>query len=657
MTYYSPRDYYDHYVIRFNDILGSTWTIRIAATTPLSGDPINLTAASDPFTVHGGGTEDQTKCLMGSTASLRIIVTEDTPDLLFSLLPTTINDRRITVFRGSTIMWRGFLAMNTYTQPLRSTPYEIELSCIGFIELCKLMPMPPYDDLSTMALGNSTDVAGALRFIRYWSGLEFGYLCTNYAIYKDLNNTYDSGDHHWTQSEFHLSYFYDDDFEPKKMSDVLEHIFYPYGKLTDVGANLFAYLSTANSNLINYRFHLGAGQPENTLVQAGIYPIATYTLLTNLTFTGTDNTLTHLNAPGKITFKRKEENNNTHIFSFDEKIVKPGYWAEINYNTTHKYSDGNGNDTYYQAIDSKDTDWSRIMTNLQFSSSLFFVRIVSATSISGMKSYVDTQKGSFALLQNTASADPKFDVRRKVLSRKGYNMIKMTIKSTDNKGAGCDKTLIYLRCDGKKLNKVTEDGTTTFVFDENGGYIHMKDLPGSVGNRIVYFNEPRENGDKSLKSIFIQLQQQMSETGDRAHTTITLEYVPYKIYSMDSSGNIPSLTVLANNYSTYQNRIINPDGIGEELSIEFPTMCGDVYSTISGTAEKPYRSMCNSTDYIDTLPRIMLDITSCRFNGDSLFPVNNWVKYSHMDRTFIPISVGFSARRCNLTMKLVSTNI
>ena len=103
MIYIEDSDYRDLFTVNFKDDSELWWRIDIQGKTTGYVESVELTGAAEPIEWMGVGTGDQTKVVLGSTGTLRLVATADTVGY-FSygermLYPQNINERRVLVWR------------------------------------------------------------------------------------------------------------------------------------------------------------------------------------------------------------------------------------------------------------------------------------------------------------------------------------------------------------------------------------------------------------------------------------------------------------------------------------------------------------------------------------------------------------------------------
>lgn len=338
MTYFSTSDYNDYYVIPFVDIDNNEWKITIQSPNgdaPM--DPIELVGAANPIEWFGVGDEDQTRVVLGSTGTLRLVCTDNTKTHFAQgyLFPELINERRVQVTRkrvsGTSVVWdliwQGFIKPEQYTQDWDAAPYEIELPIVSPIAASEYFTMPDYNSVV-----EKSTIADLLWYVFYLLGCDIHNLITNKPVYEDFNGNTQTDENdrplHWTQGVASCYFFYDfegDGIKPKTLKEVLETICYPYGKVNDCrdyvtvmmaagkwisGENYLYELDMTHTSINYHRFVLLNGNQSSIEFD-----------IEDLQIASTDNSATLISKPSSVSFDNTI-NVDSEIYETSGKYLK-----------------------------------------------------------------------------------------------------------------------------------------------------------------------------------------------------------------------------------------------------------------------------------------------------------------------------------------------
>lgn len=684
MIYYNSSDYRTRYYIKFADMDGRSWIINIQDPA-FSGSPTELTGAASPIEWDGVGNEDQEKVVLGSTGYIRIVVRDGEEGIFTSgnVLPDVINDRRVQVLcnlYGSDyqLMWQGFIKPEEYSQDWDSEPYEIELPIVSVVAAAEFFHLPDYEDLIEVS-----NIADLLRYAITLMGCDITRIITNKIIYEDYNGNYrwlDDGvsryPAHWSEGEASCLYFYtfeNDGIKPKTIKDVFETVCYPYGKVQDYGTNI-AIMMRADRNLtIEHKlFQLSVNDNSARFVPLdGDALIHELDLADDIQVNGNDNNYSLISRPSSVSFSNNIKPNK-EIFELNEKYIKttfsPTYpapdlidsWDDKVRCIVQLREDEVRNSWY------KDLRYYRY--NTDYEKTNIFCRVVDVNKVEDS----DPARYTYNLLCPLALAfDPDkafgFTLKNKVRTKATHNKIRITLGSYGRgqkehwqMGAGGN---ISLRVHDITSNKWydLQDKTWKDITGTSADWVwpslDFADYDG--GNYILTINEPRSSSDTKMH----ELQFNFRLFGYFAQRPKNSGWLTFNVeYGQDDSLNQQNVV------NTLSDSLVNAGsseeygGSGENLNIDFPTMCGRNYIILNGAADIPFNSFCDSRYYIDTENRKKIVIGAAKFQtyeGRSFFydMVTSYALIYDGNDVYIPVAIGMNPRNSTVKLTLVSTNV
>ena len=711
MIYYNSYEYNERYYVRFADIAGNQWKISIQ--DPLfEGTATELTGGAFPVMWEGVGDESQEKVVLGSTGKISLICLAGQENLFTygAILPRIINDRRVQVLRyvnsDWAIVWQGFIKPNTYSQDWDRTPFEIELPIVSTIAATEFFPMPSPNDNVYGLFEEQTNIAGLLRAIIISLGCYHLNIITNKFLYEDFNgNTQiipipgasgtDTYSAHWTQGVVSSMFYYNVDsgiMKPKTFKDVLENIFYPYGKIQEYElglgiAFLMRWKDDANNNSRLYSISVWDNyetQVIGTGVRFGDFSPLYHLSLSDINTAGTDNTYSLIPRPKSVSFTN-EIDKNENIFELSENFIKSSLPLGISLSGKPiETAPLNGLTRFLYAIDKK-------YINLEFGSNwvfensqnpsftdLAFCRVVEVTgdSADNVSYAVSVPLGfSFNLYPdspNSYYARVAFTLANGVRSKQGMNVIKMSLKcfyifgkqpinGTEISPLVGSTDLYFKIYDTTVSQYLTYQNGQWGWSNTDGGYIAVNNLDFTTNESILRFNEPRANGDSSLHFLRFDFKVVSNSfisdvpTYGSIFTQFNLEYENVKVLYNDLVACTFAKSITKNGNSHEYG------GSGEDLIINFETMCGKTDLIIDGSILLPYNSFCNAQTYIDTQDREKIQIEAAQFE------TYYWSGYFNLatayavvtdgEKVYIPVAVGMNPRMNTLKLTLVSTNV
>lgn len=652
MNYYEKSQYKTRYRVTFRDILGELWTVDIDDPHH-TGGVTELTPAGNPLEWEGRGSESQTECLLGSTGYLRIVCMpgQESEYAAGNVRPSEINDRRVTVKRGTQTMWLGFLSCEQYDQPIEPAPYEVELPIKSVVESLADFTLPPYEEFE-----EPSDTCGLLQYIVKLTGCNIADIVTNCAEYEDFNgerSLSDTGARHWIQGQIVITHWYeknDDSYSPMTLKDVLESILYPYGHMREYGNSWGIFMAAKESSAYNNTIYMISTDPD---VQSGnrfsnTGERITTTNLNDLVFMSDDNRTSILAAPNSVRYSRTLQSDDK-IFELSSDMIKHTYTPTIASCITKDY---NLRKRYISPISASDVN-TYDMRELDIEGTgAGFCRVIDATKkSSSVDEYSYADVCELALLL-PSSSKIEMKLMTEVRSRVGYNKIKLTIKEykyskTSPEPTDSPVTKVKIKDQGKYL---VADGTWRVA----ESWIDVSKLEGDSNGWYIYFNEPRDNGDNSPHKLKLFFKNDQSGSGNNYTSWI----VPELKYEQDTTFTDNHTLMFLTSNTRYGERNISVGGSGDEVDVTMKTMCGEIYQAISGAADIPFCGFKDKVGLIDTQQRKMIDISAVRHpSNQPLWFLRNYILVIDGEKTMIPAAVGCNARDCTLSLKLIQSNI
>lgn len=647
MNFYDKTAYNTRYRMVFADIENQQWTVDIEQPY-YTGEITMLKAAANPLEWDGQGDDSQTDCLLGSTGYIRLLCMEGQEGVfsIGGIRPSEINDRRVTVKRGNTTMWIGFLSIEEYEQPIESTPYEVELPIKSVVACLEDFTLPPYEDFE-----EPCDTFSLLQYVVKLTGANVVDIVTNIAEYEDFYGkkiqSTTTTNRHWTEAQVVITYWYgrgEHGYTPKSLKDVIESILYPYGHLREYGNSWGIFMPASAESSYNNKLYMMSTDPNvssgNRLSDTG-RTIGNYNMK-SLIPTSTGNRTSVIEAPSNVTYKR-DIKSESGIFELKSSMIKSSYSPTIETCITKDY---NARKRYISKIHQSSIE-TYFIREADFQGDCSFCRVVDVTKKDGVNEYTYDDVNQLALYFHGVS---KIEMKMmdEVRSRAGYNLIKLSISEHKLSSSSPDATTspisqVKVKDKGKYL---TQSGTWTSV--EN--WIETKNLHKNGSEYYILFNEPRDSGDNSphkLKLFF------RNETGSE---TIWIE--PNLEYVEDSVFTESHVLRNLRKGTQYNEITVLPPFGGEIIKVDFKTMCGQTFDGIDGAANIPFCGFCDKVGLIDVQPRKQVVFDKVKYSAaDPLHLVRNYVLIKDGSMTYIPQAVGCNARECEMKLKLIQTTI
>lgn len=123
------------YFLEFYDPSETLYRTEILEDTALSLTPIELEGASNPVSFNSPDKDDIFTPLVGSALTLRFIATEDFT--LSDLYTESETKYMVKHYRGSVLLWQGFIIPDGAQQSWTSRVWEIQLDCVDGLGLLK----------------------------------------------------------------------------------------------------------------------------------------------------------------------------------------------------------------------------------------------------------------------------------------------------------------------------------------------------------------------------------------------------------------------------------------------------------------------------------------------------------------------------------------
>lgn len=647
MNYYNKYSYNPRYRVQFKDDTDVMWTVDIEQPN-FTGPVMPLAPASDPLVWDGQGDESQTNCILGSTGYLRLICNERQENIFNpgNLRPTEINNRRVTVKRGNATMWIGFLTKEEYEQELKSVPYEVELPIKSVVACLEDFTLPPYEDFE-----EPSDTFSLLQYVVGLTGADIGNILTNVAEYEDYNGN--KSGIHWTQAQVAITHWYEKDgvvLTPMSLKDVIETILYPYGHLREYGNIWGIFMATKTAGEIYEMSPDPVVSLGNRLLPTRVsIPSAN---LTSLMSMSTRNRSSIVDAPNKVKYERGVNSDN-EIFSLDAKIIKASFTPSMS-SVQQAIFDNGKYKHYLHAIEPSDINMY-FAREVEYDGQFKFCRVVDADIDvnKNLQSFKDNS--GLAFYFGAPGARIEYKMMNEVRSRSGYNKIKITLTEhhLDQKdpisSQNALRLSIKIKDQGKYLHGTGKWNDYEWWLDLRTDYNIIK-RDGS--NITIEFNEPRELDDNTPHKLKVYLKYDSGSYTNIVWCDMKMEYVK------DTTYNDNKLINAFLEQTQYNTRTIINDSLGEDINIEFKTMCGQIYDVIDGAADIPFCGFKDKVGMIDLLPRKIIQLDAVRYSEASpLFLVRNYVLIQDNGTTFIPASVGCNAKECTMKLKLIQTNV
>lgn len=296
--------YATKYSIPFKSVNNISFEVKIQKDGYL-GVITELLGASQPFTVDINQADFLYAPSRFSKATIRV-VTDDYLDDLFSTNP---HEYRVLLEREGSVVWRGFITPEIFTQDFSSSPVELEIGCVS--------AMSTLENIDFAANGTS------YSFVSLWSlitkcatvskgGYSFIYFPWVYSYGRWSYNASSQLENVLENMKVSEQNFFDESGLPMKMSEVLEEICKLLGwTCSDFGNDLYFIDSDHTTRLTATSAHLGKYMRYDVALsnQYG-YSVYNSDLLLpeeinmqTLGFAGTDNSIDKIPGFNRITVK------------------------------------------------------------------------------------------------------------------------------------------------------------------------------------------------------------------------------------------------------------------------------------------------------------------------------------------------------------------
>ena len=695
MTYYSSSDYTERYYVDFIDIDGNAWHISIQDPT-FSGTATELTGAETPIEWIGAGDESQTDVVLGSTGTLRFLCLDGQESIFAqgALFPDIINDRKVVVTRNFPqggednwyIIWQGFIKPEQYTQEWDRTPYEIELPIVSAIAATEFFPMPDYDDVQDVET-----IADLIWYVLGLLGCTFTKLLTNKPVYEDFYGnvqyvTYNgqSVPAHWTESYATPLYFYDyegDGVKPKMIKDVLETLCYPYGKIYEYQTYI-AVCMNAGKWISGDDELYELANDNNSRFSASSIPLNELTL-SSLQIAGTDNKVSLISRPSKVSFDGKLETDDDIFEMSDEYYNQP-----INITDSTKLSHRDLNRKYRALY-----HFNNQIINTNFGANWwfsdngdFFCRVVDVDG-SDRDGYTYSTLIPFGLYIRGGKS-MSFDINRGVRTVELLNKIKMSLKvyaympnaqmfeSSKNPVHGTYETggtgVDYIAALYVLLLDVTNPNSRKYLdcspgenhidqwswkpYSNTTPLIEASNLQYLNESCVALFNEPRDAGDTKPHTLRLLMAVVNSNNLENAAPMLVQVKFEYERDNTFTTSGLINAFEEVNDSIVINRQVTDTGGSGEAVEVKYKTMCGRNFIKLNGSANVPYNSFCDAQKYIDLQNRKKLEIEAVKFTIPfvmSPFLVND----TDTNEVYVPVAVGMNPRMNTCRLTLVTTNI
>lgn len=115
------------------DRAGTAFHLDIYDKNSTSGEAVNLTGSSQPFTTNEEDDNDIYMPIRTQSGYIRFVVkTESDRAILSAMMPSHATDRPVVLYDADgDVQWVGFLSPEYYSQPWTSLPYEVEVPVIS----------------------------------------------------------------------------------------------------------------------------------------------------------------------------------------------------------------------------------------------------------------------------------------------------------------------------------------------------------------------------------------------------------------------------------------------------------------------------------------------------------------------------------------------
>lgn len=130
-----------HWKIPFMSYSGVEYTLNIL-DEDYNSTPITLIGASNPFETQEEGGDDLLSPIRFQTGYVRVVTTDSS--LSESIMPEHNMQRRVELWNGQNLMWRGFLSPKEYTQPNIDYTYELAFAVQSVLSAFKSVDFTDY---------------------------------------------------------------------------------------------------------------------------------------------------------------------------------------------------------------------------------------------------------------------------------------------------------------------------------------------------------------------------------------------------------------------------------------------------------------------------------------------------------------------------------
>lgn len=706
--------WYNAYTTEFKDADEGTWTVMIQSQEP-PVEVIPFVPAKNPLEWKGKADGAQDECLLPTTGTLRLRITDDTlPELAVGkLLPSKFNDRRILVSRNGITAWQGFLLPETYDQDWVAPEFDIELTVCDTVSA-----------LSYVFLDGSDTSANIIQLLytayrRVGGELPIGdFLVSDTQLYYARNGAPTSRRVHWGSGELYPSYFVSPDNEDKKSyKDVIEVLLSPYGRLRQIGSRWYVGTDKAVSASLFKPNANGLGRLDGGRMATVVVDI-------DDEIAGTKNTQSILPPPSKVTLKYEPEDgavdySGDSIVKMDSDIIQSSYsngpwdlsglrymdvspenlkWPvkltrralRIPYNFTDLsgeiYLQGN---MLYATLENRSVpDCTGVSQVLENDGNTYSVK--DGLVLGQRRLFLDQTDSSFIM---EVSAD-QLDLQREVLSTDRF-CLRLKLKS-QYADLGSRDEWTYSRAEGMAQWKSVISPMVQIYYraTANGPLTHILIDRSHRDTDPSYSVGPYEWETLPIPGIWPQDALQTSyipvstcESGLKFGIPNGRGYVTFVIYAAnngfticekdvafhgDNRSKIETHSILTDFELSYSEVVADAthhllewndeatstvttelSGGTEELTLEFKTLAGD--ENTAETYLAPRRGFCDSKTAFISRPRLLLDLGAVSLKNYDLAGVANPAVFRFNNEAYFPLSVGMDCRMNRASLKLIRT--
>lgn len=190
------------YTIPFASNSGKGYQVNIEKED-YTGNPTELQGAESPFTVDIDEPDNDFRYhpIIGSTAKIKLVGN----DYLQGLYSDNYQEYRVTLYKGSSVIWCGFIKPENYTQDYNSDLFELDIDCLSAMNVLQY--------IKYMQQGENEKV-----FITFWDLLKYIIATSksNYQaiyiphVYGDTEANYTAYDNVLAKMKISEANFFDD---------------------------------------------------------------------------------------------------------------------------------------------------------------------------------------------------------------------------------------------------------------------------------------------------------------------------------------------------------------------------------------------------------------------------------------------------------------